>query len=76
MVGVNQVTLRFKCLLCIGQPHSAMRTKETARPPPILTLWLLRGGVRPFKGRESHEATPCFSKPFGGTGMGVAEGRP
>lgn len=31
-VGLNRVTLPFKCLLCYGEPHSVI-TKEKARPP-------------------------------------------
>ena len=33
-VGLTRVTLASKCLLCNGEPHSLIRTKEKARSSP------------------------------------------
>lgn len=70
-VGLTRVTLPSKCLLCNGEPHSLIRTKEKARssPPPILALWLLmgRGGVE-LRGKSS-EATTASANPLEGRGL-------
>lgn len=74
MQGLNWVTLPFKCLLYDGEPLSVIRTKEKARPPSCLCDYWWGGEV----GSDcvSYEATPHFSKPFGGSGVVLEKGLP
>lgn len=43
MVGRDQMTFLIKCL-SVTEHRRVIRTKEKARPPPILPLWFFLGG--------------------------------
>ena len=69
-VGLTRVTLPSKCLLCNGEPHSLIRTKEKARsspPHPGSVVIDGEGGVE--LGGKSSEATTDSANPLEGRGL-------
>ena len=70
-VGLTRVTLPSKCLLCNGEPHSLIRTKEKARsspPHPGSVVIDGEGGCLNLGGKSS-EATTDSANPLEGRGL-------
>ena len=66
-VGLTQVTLPSKCLLCNGEPHSLIRTKAKARPhSPSPGCVVIDGKGAVEVGGMSSEATPASANPVEG----------